>query len=666
MNETKKNSILVVDDNSANIASLTHILHNDYTIYAAKTGAMAIEAAGTYLPDIILLDIMMPDMDGYEVMGILKAAEKTRHIPVIFITGLNNPDDEEKGLTMGCADYITKPFRSAIVKRRVKNQIDILNQLRTIERISMTDQLTNLPNRRYFETILNDEWRRALREHEPLSVLVLDVDKFKNYNDNYGHRQGDAALQTVGEHLSNMFGRANDLVARWGGEEFIVLLPNTDAAAAMAVAEKIRLSIEATDICRHDDKRGISHISVSIGVNTWTAEYDSMGAGELVSGADAALFSAKNKGRNQVRHFMKEGAEAPDDGRKIIFIVDDNATSLITAETALEKRYRLLSMTSAREMFGLLKKWVPDLILMDVAMPDMDGFEALARLKKSNLHAHIPVIFLTALSGAVNEAYGIELGAVDFITKPFSETVLNKRIKNHLQLDELIRERTAQLERRTNELVESTEELIMLRNGIVCTMADLVERRDKDTGGHLDRTSVYMGILLDAMLMQGLYAELLEDLDLESLVSSARLHDVGKIVIPDSILNKPGRLSAEEFTIMKEHSTEGERIIDRAIERTGKTGFLKCAKLFAGYHHERWDGTGYPYGLSGTDIPLHGRLMALIDVYDALVSDRPYKKAFPHEEAVHIILEESGRHFDPDIVRVFNKINHQFKAVNVA
>ncbi|MDR3000757.1 MAG: response regulator [Fibromonadaceae bacterium] len=334
--------------------------------------------------------------------------------------------------------------------------------------------------------------------------------------------------------------------------------------------------------------------------------------------------------------------------QKLIFIVDDNDANLTMAASALEAKFQVLTMPSAEKMFSLLEKKRPDLILLDVEMPGMSGFNAMKQLRANKLYAQIPVIFLTSLTDVANEAYGIELGAVDFITKPFSEAVLLNRIKNHLSIDELIRKRT--------------EQLVRLKNGIVYTLADLVEDRDKCTGGHIDRTAVYMRILIDAMLEQGLYYDEMCDWDLESIVSSARLHDVGKIVIPDSILNKPGPLTSEEFQIMKIHSTEGERIINKAIQRTGDMEFLHNAKLFVAYHHERWDGKGYPYGLKGVEIPLQGRLMAIIDVYDALVSERPYKKISTHEKAISIIMEDSGKHFDPLIAGAFNKVNEQINA----
>jgi len=339
--------------------------------------------------------------------------------------------------------------------------------------------------------------------------------------------------------------------------------------------------------------------------------------------------------------------------KKIIFLVDDNTTNLTTAEDVLSNQYRLISLTSAAKMFAALGKFKPDLILLDVEMPEMSGFEAMKKLKSNDLYSQIPVIFLTGCTDPVSEARGIELGAVDFILKPFSVPVLLNRIKNHLQIDELVRERTAQLARRT-------EQLVLLQNGIVHTFADLVENRDVNTGGHISRTAVYYKILLDEMLNREVYAQEIRNWNKESVILSARLHDLGKIAISDSILNKPGHLTEEEFEIMKTHSIAGERIIEKAIQQTGDAEFLQNAKLIAVSHHECWDGSGYPYGLKGTEIPLQGRIMAIIDVYDALVSKRPYKEPFTHEEAVEIIKNDSGKKFDPKIFEVFYEINKDF------
>ncbi|MDR2542044.1 MAG: response regulator [Treponema sp.] len=385
---------------------------------------------------------------------------------------------------------------------------------------------------------------------------------------------------------------------------------------------------------------------------------------------------------------------------KTIFIVDDNDTNLTSAKEALKDQYRVMTLPSAAKMFALIEKVTPDLILLDIKMPEMDGFEALHLLKANASLANIPVIFLTSMADVSVEVRGFQLGVVDFITKPFSAPVLLNRLKTHLDIDSLIRERTTELRQRT-------EQLQHLQNSIVFVVADMVEKRDSETGGHIERTTAYMEILLDAMLEQGVYIEDICDIDFKLFVSSARLHDVGKITISDAILNKPGKLSdkeskimmthavegeriidqivsragdgaflhrtrllansqnltEEEIAIMMTHVTEGEKIIEQIITRTGDEVFLQNAKLFAGYHHEHWDGKGYPYGLKGTAIPIQGRLMAFADVYDALISERPYKKPITHEEAVEIIMENAGTQFDPSIANVFYSVSDQLKAV---
>jgi len=336
---------------------------------------------------------------------------------------------------------------------------------------------------------------------------------------------------------------------------------------------------------------------------------------------------------------------------KTIFVVDDSDTNLSMAEAALEDQYRVMTMPSATKMFELLEKIMPELILLDIEMPEMNGFQALEKMKSNDLLSSVPVMFLTGRNDADVEARGFELGAVDFVTKPFSAPVLLNRIKTHLDIDEIIRERTAQLHR--------------LQNSIVSVLANMVENRDKGTGGHIERTSAYIKILILEMKKREIYPDEINRWDVEKIISSARMHDLGKISITDVIMNKPGKLTDEEYEIMKTHALEGERIIDEIIAQTGEGEFLNNARLFAGCHHERWDGKGYPYGLRGTEIPLQGRIMAIVDVYDALVSERPYKKAFTDEEAVQIIEQNSGTHYDPAIVSVFMKVKEQFRAVKM-
>jgi len=299
MNETIKHSILIVDDDEINVEALERMLSYEYTVYTANDGFNAVKMAEERLPDLILLDIEMPGMDGYAVITKLKSTPETQKIPVIFITGLDCDDSEEKGLNLGAADYITKPFSFANVKLRVKKQIETLDQLRSIEKLSMIDQLTGLPNRRGLETRMHSEWARAQREHTPFSVLFLDIDRFKQYNDSYGHPQGDVLLKCLAKVFTETLKRPGDFAARWGGEEFLVLLPNTDLNGALEVAEHIRKNVE--DVCVPCSDEAAAKITISIGVNTHVYGQDNT-VDSLVAGADKALYIAKGSGRNKICH----------------------------------------------------------------------------------------------------------------------------------------------------------------------------------------------------------------------------------------------------------------------------------------------------------------------------------------------------------------------------
>jgi putative two-component system response regulator len=332
---------------------------------------------------------------------------------------------------------------------------------------------------------------------------------------------------------------------------------------------------------------------------------------------------------------------------KTVFIVDDNNTNLLAAKMALDGTYRAFALPSAERMFKLGEKITPDLILLDVNMPEMDGYEAMEALKADERLAAVPVIFLTAKNDEASEIRGFEMGALDFVNKPFSAPILLKRIEHHLHTDRLVK--------------ESQKAVRDIHNATISVIADLVESRDKVTGGHIERTQLYLALLVNELLRLGRFAEEISGWDLNVLLPSAQLHDVGKINVSDTILNKPGKLTDEEFGLIKLHPAAGERIVEKVMSKTKDDGFLRHAKLFAGYHHEKWDGSGYPRGLCGEEIPLEGRLMAVADVYDALVTERPYKAAFPHDSAVEIIRQGSGGHFDPLVVEAFLSVSEAFR-----
>lgn len=343
--------------------------------------------------------------------------------------------------------------------------------------------------------------------------------------------------------------------------------------------------------------------------------------------------------------------------KKLIMLVDDVATNLMTGKAALQELYDVMTVNSGIRALELLEKKTPDLILLDIDMPEISGYEVIKRIKSNDATTGIPVIFLTAFDDAGNEYEGLSLGAADYITKPFNEKILQKRIETHL----LLAEHTNNLEK----LVEKkTEKIVQLQDAILGTVAELVEFRDDVTGGHIDRTTLYLKVLVEKMVERGLYEESMSAWDINLLIQSAQLHDVGKISIPDSILNKPAKLTDEEFAVMKTHARLGKDVIEKIIGKVDESEFLHQASLMAYTHHERWDGKGYPQGLKAEEIPLQGRLMAIADVYDALISERPYKKAFTHDEAVKIISEGGGTQFDPLLTDLFNDIESEFRAIS--
>ena len=355
--------------------------------------------------------------------------------------------------------------------------------------------------------------------------------------------------------------------------------------------------------------------------------------------------------------------------RRIVF-VDKNMSTQDQGRSILKTFYEVLPALSVEKLFGLLDNFVPDMILLDIGMPEMSGYEALRRLKADERFADIPVIFLATEGDPCSEVEILDLGATDYITRPFPASKLLKRIGKELefarQKNELIATQTKLQNHLDNlEVIvhEKAEAIMRLQNAVFETVVDMVEFRDAITGGHILRTQQYLQVLLEEMIKEGIYAEEIADWDMTEILSSAKLHDVGKIAVPDVILIKNGKLTREEFDSMKSHVTIGVDAIERILNKTEESTFLNHALRIAGTHHEKWDGSGYPIGLTGMNIPLEGQLMAIVDVYDALVSFRPYKEACMHEEACKVIEDGAGTHFNPVLVDVFHNAADEFKRI---
>lgn len=341
--------------------------------------------------------------------------------------------------------------------------------------------------------------------------------------------------------------------------------------------------------------------------------------------------------------------------RPTLLVVDDTPENLTHMAGILKDEYKVKVANNGEKAIAIAgSDPKPDLILLDIMMPNLDGYAVCATLKRDPLTRSIPVIFLTALSDADDERHGLELGAVDYITKPISPPILLARVKNHLRLKsatDFLRDQNAflemEVERRTHQ-VRAVQEVTIL------ALASLAETRDDDTGNHLKRTQAYIQCLVRRLTAQPEFSEGLTDAYVSMIVKSAPLHDIGKVGIPDSILLKPAPLEAEEFEIMKLHTVLGRDAIENAERSLGfRVEFLRVAKEIAYSHHEKWDGSGYPEGLAGERIPLSARLMAIADVYDALISRRVYKAPIEHDRACQLVMDGKGSQFDPEIIDAF-------------
>ena len=366
------------------------------------------------------------------------------------------------------------------------------------------------------------------------------------------------------------------------------------------------------------------------------------------------------------------GADITGDSRPNILIVDDSLGNTELLGTILGGDYAVRFATSGQEGLDLARRHHFDLILLDVVMPGIDGFEVCRQLKADGDTKETPIIFLTSLESAVDEEYGLRLGAEDFIHKPASPPVVLARVRNHLLLARIrkdLREHNDHLESlvaaRTRELERRNLQLIASHTATITAFSALAETRDNETGNHLKRTQHYVRLLAEELSSDARYRSQLGDQTIHLMFKSAPLHDIGKVAIPDSILLKPGKLTEDEWGTMRGHCQAGRNaIISSAQElQEGDDEFLKFAAEIAYCHHEKWNGKGYPRALNGDEIPLAARLMAVADVYDALISKRVYKAPLSHDQSVQIMLSERGEHFDPRVLDAMIYVADKFEAI---
>jgi diguanylate cyclase (GGDEF)-like protein len=837
--------ILVVDDTPTDALLLSKALSKaGYDVVVAYNGDTCLQLAAERKPDFVLLDITMPGRDGLETCRLLKSQPETASIPVVFVTVHSDSEHIVQAFAAGGSDYVTKPLRIDEILARIsvqlrlceaeQNLVERNGQMKKLmDQLTETnaelalqarvDTLTQLLNRNTWEQVAEAEHERSIRHKHEYSILMLDVDFFKMLNDSQGHQAGDDSLRSLAGAIASSC-RKSDIVGRYGGEEFVVLAPETRYETAIVLAERIRQNIWNLAIMHPANPAG--RVTISIGV----AELDNGSLTEAIREADKTLYLAKRSGRNivcghhvavpsihplagEASAIASPPATAIDfDRRAVVLVVEDNATNSRLYRGCLAKEdYRIIEAKDGNAGLAAVTRDPPDVIIMDVLMPEMDGLECTRRIKANPQTCDIPLIIASACNNAADILAGLKAGADEYLTKPFRTTELTVRVRSMVRLS---RERKEVL--RSNQLrAEQSRVLAMLldfcpaigsaatsdkilehliyaiadltgcrrisvmlpdparqyltiakcigmepeaqsrvrvrigsaisgkvfetrrpivvnsekdalnwrdedesefftgvpllsaplgtdpevlgvlnvtdrvggnpfepreleyveliasiagsalhgmrdrqarddaRDLIVVALAKLAEHRDNDTARHVERVTQYAIILADALRSKRSIGEQIDDRFIHDLQRAVPLHDIGNVAIPESILRKPGRLTAQEMAIVRTHTDIGVDALRPVMEKAANIGFLSMASDIIHGHHEWYDGSGYPRGLTGNAIPLAARIVAIVDVYDAITTDRVYKRAISHDEGEAIIVNSSGSQFDPAIVEAF-------------
>ena len=504
------------------------------------------------------------------------------------------------------------------------------------------DVLTGTYNRRYYEDI-------ASRIVGPAGIALMDVDDFKICNDTYGHHAGDLALEAAANAIQSCI-RSSDLLIRYGGDEFLLVLPGIPSDILQTKLEQIRAAVQQATV------PGYSHFRLSLSIGgTMQAITDSME--NAVRRADRLMYQAKCR-KNAVTVELPENAltaqeELVEEKPQILLVDDSEMNRLILAEI-LQGDYRILEAKDGRECMDALQAEAGNLalVLLDINMPVMDGFEVLKAMNANHTIEDIPVIMISSddSDAAIRRSY--ELGASDYVNRPFDARIVYRRVTN-----------TIKLYAKQRRLVQMVSEQIRARENntdmLVGVLSHIVEFRNGESGAHVRHIRIITELLLHRLLeFSSRYSITAEQQDMIPLASA--LHDIGKIGIDEKILNKPGRLTPEEFEVMKTHSMLGAQML-HDLDNFAEQPLLQTAYEIARWHHERWDGRGYPDGLKGDEIPISAQLVSLADVYDALTSERCYKKAFSHEKAVQMILNGECGAFNPLLLQCLTDVQTDLK-----
>lgn len=501
------------------------------------------------------------------------------------------------------------------------------------------DALTGVYNRRYYEDI-------ARNMSGPSGVAIMDLDDFKIHNDTYGHHGGDAALEVVADVVKGNIRKCDSLI-RFGGDEFLLILANMPEKTLKKKLEKIRDQVHAAVIheCPH------LRVSVSIGGVT-QGEHETMDS--AVRRADRLLYHAKTT-KNEVvvesDNTLSESVQTKNCVKPLILIVDDCDMNREILREILSSDYSIMEACGGEEALSMIHQFGTgiSLVLLDIVMPGLDGFEVLSYMNQDHTIEDIPVIMISSEDSEAFIRRAYEMGASDYVSRPFDAKVVYRRVTNNIKLYAKQR----RLIRMVTEQIREREKNVSMLVGV---LSQIVEFRNGESGLHVKHIRRFTECILDCLIEKD------PDLHLgtkerENIPLASALHDIGKIAVDDKILNKPGRLTPEEFEAMKLHTVYGAKMLEE-LQPYYDEPLLKTATDIAHWHHERWDGRGYPDGLVGDAIPLSAQIVSLADVYDALTSERCYKKAYSHDKAVEMILNGECGVFNPKLVECFVEIQN--------
>jgi diguanylate cyclase (GGDEF)-like protein len=844
--------ILIVDDDAAIRTLLSRALHRaGYDVRTGASGHGALALVEQWRPDLILLDVMLPDQDGLEICATLKSLPATAAVPVIFVTASSDTDSVLKGFAAGGNDYITKPFTLPEVLARVDVHVRLrrseaelrrknarLKELTTeLRLLSRVDPLTQLLNRRSWDEAVIREHERFERHGHPYSIIMTDVDCFKAYNDSCGHQAGDECLRRIAAAIGGAC-RKVDSAGRYGGEEFVILMPEARTDAALKLAERVRRAVWALAV-PHPASAVAPRVTVSIGAATarpgsWE---------DVLKRADDALYMAKRAGRNLVfaghgpdsvlprsappgggRAGVVESLSAGNPAVTVLVVAREPAARAACCDCLAQAGYRVRAAADGQAALAGVAEVVPDVIVSEARLPHLDGLACARQLRADPLTCDVPIIMVGGRNSAADVLAGLDAGADEYLIEPIRPAELVLRVRSlarfrreHAELLRSYELRGARLRVLTrlvefcrdagacrrlddvlgqtvaaaadvagservaimlpdeahrvlsiarsigidSELADAvqvpvgepiagqvfttgrrvvinsaaecvrragaydahffdsvplvsvplgppghtvgvlnvtarpdgrpfeTHELehleligkiagtviydIQMRaardqasDSIMVALAKLAEHRDSDNALHLDRITQFCVMLATKLREQPEFRPEITDTFLQQLRRAVPLHDIGKVAVPDQILLHPGRLSPEQIEIMRTHTIAGANTLQSLVDSAPGVSFLEQAADIARYHHERWDGTGYPVGLRGRAIPLAARIAAVADVYDALTTKRVYKEAYSHDRAVAIIAEGAGTQFDPAVVRAFVELEAEFARLAAA